>query len=433
MYIELKELKTRDKSLVFKLTYSKGIRKYFIENFLYVKYDKKIDVVNKSILNIPAISNIVTLAWAVGSDIRVEELDETYLKALNKVKLIMNKWYPKLSFDTKIDVKKTSSNNFSNSGYGLLFTGGIDSSASFIRHKDKKPILISIKGPQTGLAKEKVWENYKRRLIDFAKYEGVEIDLVESNMRTFMDDRLLNAKFGRYLIDSWWVFRHGISLLGLCSPLTAVENIGNLLIASTHTREFKYPWGSHPLIDENISWADVHVTHDGYELSRQGKIRYLLKNFIEQTVEKIGDYPFLKICDLSEPPCGKCDKCLHAITALVLENIDPNKCGFKISSKTFDYIKQFLIKGNVRATGSMELWKDTQSHIPEVIDHNLYDSKDILEWLRDFDISSTHARAKTRRLATDQLFCICSSFPKSVQNAICTLAKFYQNLKGHMK
>lgn len=118
-----------NKLLLFRSSYPKGIGKYFRFDNLVCHYDRKIDNIDASILQIPAIASIITVAWAIGADIYVKKLDETYLESLNKVKSVLKSWYPEFSFSTKIIVENVVSNRFSNNGYGLLFSGGIDAQA----------------------------------------------------------------------------------------------------------------------------------------------------------------------------------------------------------------------------------------------------------------------------------------------------------------
>jgi len=387
-YIRIEELKVLEKRLLqFRLSYSKGVQKYFLSDLFYVQYDRDISNVSESILYIPVISNVITVAWAIGADIYVKELDRTYLESLGKIKSVMKEWYPKLSFSTNINAEKIVSNSFSNKGYGLLFSGGIDSTVSYIRHKDKKPNLIMVEGADIPLANEEFWRDVENKYSGFADQENVKINFIKADIHQFINERLLNAEFGRYLTDfSWWGgIHHGICLSGLCAPLSVIENIGTIFFASTHTQEFTPAWGSHPLIDNEISWGDVKIVHDGYELSRQEKIR-IIKNYIENT----GHYPSLRVClcPSHDFNCGKCEKCLRTITALVLENIDPTKCGFNVDKEFFSTLKQNFIKGRL-SLGENEIfmWKDIQRHIPETMSHNLYDSKEFFEWFKDFDIS----------------------------------------------
>lgn len=387
-----------------KFDYSRNIKKYFSTNFFYAKFERKVDSVDVSILQVPVISNVIMLAWTIGADVYIEEVDKTFFKSLEKTREIMEKWYPGLSFDTEINVKNIVSNDFSNENYGLLFTGGIDSTTSYIRHKDKKPKLILIGGLQPTLTQEKAWKSYKERMIEFSRIEGVDINFIETNSRDFLKENLITKNYGKYFVDSWWVFRHGMTTIGICAPLTKLENIGTLLVASTHTQEFEYPWGSHPLIDNNIAWNSLKVIHDGFEFSRQEKIRYFMKDFMGEYIKKYGNYPFLQICnhaDLAngESSCGKCDKCLSAIVGLTLENIDPNKCGFNVDENTYNSIKNLLAKGEapIRGLGSISVWRDIQNHIPEEVEHDLYGSKDFFKWFKNFDFSEYEKKIKDLR------------------------------------
>jgi hypothetical protein len=56
------------------------------------------------------VSSIITVAWAVGADIYIKELDRTYLEYLEKLRIIMKQCYPELSFSTSIHVKNVISN-----------------------------------------------------------------------------------------------------------------------------------------------------------------------------------------------------------------------------------------------------------------------------------------------------------------------------------
>ena len=55
----------------------------------------------------------------------------------------MKEIHSKFPFSTQIHVDKIVLNTFSCQGSLLLFSGGIDLTASYIRHKDEKLILVS--------------------------------------------------------------------------------------------------------------------------------------------------------------------------------------------------------------------------------------------------------------------------------------------------
>jgi len=421
-YIRVSTPKICGTRLLFKLDYSRKLKAYFSSDYFYVEYDEDIDDVDESILYIPVVSALIPFAWATSADIYVRKLDKTFLESLTKVKMVMKKWWPRLPFSTKVNVEEVILNRSSGIKYGLLFSGGIDSTTSYIRHRDKKPNLIMIHGADVPLSKKEFWRKIKIVYESFAKEEGVDINFIKTNMRQLLNEKLLDAEFGRYGSDlSWWgSFYHGIALLGLCAPLTIAKHIGILLIASTHTHKFKYPWGSHPLIDENISWAGVKVIHDGYNLSRQEKIRYILKRFINDS----GRYPPLRVCysQFRHFNCDRCIKCYRSIIGLTLEGIDPNKCGFNVDSKFFATLKRDFIKGKLKLDDdNFFFFRDIQEHIPEKLDHDLYHSKEFFEWFKDYDLRRNYKKHRIKNLVPLSLYRIYYGLPKSFQSAISHL------------
>lgn len=392
-FIRIERVSVTEGQILVRFSCSRRIRKYFSSDTVSIQYDVALDDVSESILVIPAVSVLLPVAWATGANLYVEELDKNYLKSLEKIKVVMKRWYPTFSFDTKIFVQKKITNEFSNKEHGLLFSGGLDSVTSYIQNRDLKPHLISVWGLDVLLKKETLWKKIKDSLSDFARKEEVPIHFIKSNIRQLIYEPLLSIDFGY----SWWVrVSHGLTTISLCAPLTA-KGIGTLIIASTrgphHSDKERYPLGSSPLIDNKLSWADVKVVHDGYELNRQQKIKYVLKEFVETEY-----HPLLRVCTnaVNDLNCSQCNKCLETMTGLVLDGIDPNKCGFKITDKTLESLKQkFLnhshpvfehefVSSNFK--WRTDDWKEIQNEIPENINDDLYNSREFFEWLRRFDL-----------------------------------------------
>ena len=435
--IRVEELTISKNQVSFRLSYPKKIQKYFLSNRFYVEYDKDVQDVSSSILYIPVISSIAPLAWVTGANIYVEELDRTYLESLAKIKLVMKRWYPRLPFSSTIYVKNIVSNSFQNKNFGLMFTGGIDSTVSFIKHRSDKPHLIMVGEPEVPLRDKAFWRRIKNRYKTFAKEENVNIDFITMNYCDFLNEEQLERDFGRFLAEFvWWgALQHGILLLSLCAPLTVIENIGVVLIASSATKDYKIPWGSHPLIDNKLSWADIKIVHDCYELSRQEKIRHVLKNYLRDHIEKRKTYPYLKVCNsmkyidrstrnilfdrLENNNCSDCEKCIRTITGLTEENIDPNKCGFNIGDDFFNLAKGLLIKTKFKPIEAF-IWRDIQRHIPKTITHDLYSSKAFFEWLKDFEIKESASMGIRKNLLR-----LYDKLPKNVR------VKFNQMRKVH--
>ena len=396
-YIKIEKAELlNDKTIVFKFSCSKQIRDCFLSDKIYIQYDRSIRGLDSSVLNIPAVSGLITIAWAHGADLYVEELDRTYLESLRKIQPVMTKMYPDFP-SSKINVRKVVSNTFCNDKYGLLFSGGIDCITSYIKHKSKKPELIYVWGIDVRSYDTESWKKTSKMFADFLAREGVRISVIRTNIHEIVDKYFLHRKFG---LDWWQNVSFCVALTGLCAPLTCVADVKSLLIASDTTSGFRYPLGSYPLYNSNISWADIQVTLDNPELSRQLKIRYFLKDFTENYF-----HPFLKVCNKGDEVasnCGVCEKCHRSIVGLVVEGIDPVKCGFNnVDRETFEKIRErfyskdlltrkFFIESRGEFYNRMAdifLWEDIHQHIPEKINHDVRGSKEFLEWFRSFNLS----------------------------------------------
>jgi len=437
-YIRIGEPKvSEDRIVVFDVAYSGRARKYFSSKRFYLEYGEDIGGLDPSILSVPVVSGVITAAWAVGVDLHVETLDETYLKSLYKMKSLMKPLFSDFSFSTEIDVGDVVSNRFDNDGCGLLFTSGIDSITSYIKHKREKPDLIKIWGAEIPFDDRKNWERTFGIVADFAVREGVWLHVVRTNIPRVLNDRVLYREFGL----NWWLdVNYGIVLTNLCAPLTCVTGVGTLYFAS-----------GDPLLDlrskrwnslyNKIGWANVNVVFDNYEVSRQLKIRYFLRDFVKKYSPV-----FLKVCNiLPASNCGKCEKCLRTITGLVLEGIDPNKCGFNdVDGRTLNFIKESFMKKKLltrkwiierRADSRKKIsesafWRDAQKNVPDVLENSLNGSEEFLEWFRTFDISEymesvqNDVRVPLYQFLYMLVLKISNRMPRSTQNATKRLLDF---------
>jgi hypothetical protein len=391
-----------DNTIVSKLSFSKDIKKYFKSSTFFAKYDVNIQNVSSSILNVPVVADVTPLAWAVGADILVKELDSTFLTSLEKIKKVMQDWYPDFSFSTNFHVENRVTDFSPKKNNAMLFSGGLDSTCSFVECNHKKPILIMFWGGDIPLAEKKFWAQTKQKYQMFADDKSSAIHFIKSNIREFLNEKKLVKDFGKFCDgNSWWgSVQHGFSFLGLCAPISNTECIGNIFIASSVNpidRKNGGIWGSHPLIDNRFSWGTTKIVHHGDQLSRQEKIRFVLKPYIQRT----RDYPFLRVCysQFQELNCGKCEKCMRTIAGLILEGIDPNTCGFKVDNDFFESLKEYLIANLsiLQRHSNTEMWFDIQSHIPEKISADMYNSKEFFKWFRTFDLSQQSKQKKHKK------------------------------------
>lgn len=387
-----------DGRLAFKLSFPAGLAKYFNTDTYFVRYYTDIGDVEDSIRYIPVIANIAPVAWATGADIRVKELDEEFLGSLKEIKKVMKRMYPDFSCAGDVYVDNVVSNRFGHAGASQLFTGGVDSLATYVRHRDEKPDLISFKTyTQFSVPLQRRIDG---ELARFAQKEGVRLHMVESNLMFLLNEGRLVADYGRHLPEaSWWAsVQHGMGLLGLCAPLTVAGDMKNIYIGSTGTQNMILkpwiPWGSHSLIVNNVAWADVRVQNDGASLVRPDKVR-LIKQFMEET----GIYPSLIVCNDGyrgvRLNCSGCEKCYRTMVGLALEGIDPNRCGFHMDDGTWGEIKKKLLDKRARLIRKQpNMWRDIQHRIPDRITRDIRGSKAFFEWFRTMDILDDRVRGR---------------------------------------
>ncbi len=381
-HITLSDFFVSDSKITCELRLSDNIKKYFLAKRFEIDYGQTLINIDESILAIPPLSSIITIAWTIGANIYLETIDETYLHSLRKIQSLLKREIPKVPFSTNINPRMVKKNKFGDKGHCLLFSGGVDSLSSYLRNKEKKPMLISLLGHYRPLYQSEPIEKYEKWLQSFADSEGLDCCIVKTTFKEILNQRLLK-KFGR----QWWInIDHSVMPLAHSAPLLTANKKGSVIVSSTWTKDYMDTILFHPLIDNNMYWADIDVIHDAYELSRHEKIQKILKNNIQYG-------KWLRVCSnikYIESNCGDCGKCLATITSLILEDLDPNDFNFNIGLKILDKVEDYLVDGSIPRgfLGHDFFWKNIQNHIPENIESNkIYDSTNFFEWFKRYDYS----------------------------------------------
>jgi hypothetical protein len=394
--IDISIIRVSDDKIQYKLSVSRPLKKYFLTFESYIEYlGADLKSVNDSLLIIPMLCTIAPIAWATGANIHVAEIDASFLTSLKKVKEVYRKFKSNFSFAGDIYSRKIVSNSFNGSRTGLLFSGGVDSLTSYLRHKDLKPDFISIWGlPDLPQFEKMFWQRTFTDISCLASLDSLSVFQVKTDILRSINFELLGIEFR----IKWFVeAAFGPFMLGFTAPLSVLRGLGTIMIASSYTEDYRGFSASHPLIDENISWADVRVEHDGFELSRQQKLKYLVRAENRRYLEH------LRVCwdNALKTNCGDCEKCMRTITGLAVEGIDPNTCNFKVDSKTFPLIKECFLQGMISFNQSqLYMWKDIQNNIGANVKEDIYGSKEFLTWLKEYDLPQYKAD-KIRTLLRD--------------------------------
>ncbi|MFD1162230.1 hypothetical protein [Hwangdonia seohaensis] len=350
------------KRIIYDYSISPELENYFNKNNpLYIEYDTDISKVPDSIIVIPFLANFIPIAWFSGFSIQVEEVDDVFMIALKNIKKEFEILYPNVDFSrSKIYTNTVVKNNIKGPfKQAILFSGGADAYATFFRHYQKKPDLITIQGADVEIDNSSQWE----RILQINKEEAILTDYrnlyIKSNLITFYSNEV------NQILPStnWWsTIQHGLALTGILAPLAIINKYNYVYIASSYTEKFKIPWGSTPEIDNKIKWADTTVVHDAYELNRIDKIALII-----ETSKQIGKTINLRVCYSifnDKINCGRCEKCCRTIIALTLLNANPNDYGFITSEKIYNNILKIFEHG-FKSKGVRYFWSEILQKLKE--------------------------------------------------------------------
>lgn len=385
------------------------IRKFFIENKFIAEYDIPVEKVPEAILIIPFLATISPIAWANQAEVLVETVDATFLSSLNLVKKTLQKFYPQMKFTGNIKAENVLSPCVeARTRRMMLFSGGIDSLTTFIRHQDENPILASVqetdflkntKEKAQNIGQTNITMNISSKYLeDFSSTTKSENRIIVSNFISVPDNCMLGI-YQKQLSGGWYTrVMHGLAFTGLCAPLAYIEKVDKLYIASSFTADTQIPWGSHPDIDNNIKWTGTRVEHDGYELSRQDKI-FLIADYIKNKKPE----PQIRVCQSGsklDENCSRCEKCSRTILGLELAGVDPNKHGFSVDAETFSYIKKNLEDRTWRfGDGQVYVWTDLQKHASNAKEIPHHEARALIDWLRNLDVESLRVKPSRPKLA----------------------------------
>jgi len=416
------------------VSYSDALRPFFDDSPFYVEYGVDVSALPTSILTIPVLAHVCPVAWAAGADVRVPVADPRFLDSLETVGNNLCAMYPFME-GGRVTAERASEWNEVASGRdggvptdpraagetgttsgaepahgaGMLFTGGVDSLATYVRHREKDPTLITIQGWVVGVDESARWRRMRARTESFADRFGVDARFVRSNMLEFLDTAMLDARYQAHHDGAWYsAVGCGLGLLGLCAPLAVAEGMGELYVAASVWEGMEtppvvddwegraMPWGSHPDIDGEVAWADSTAVHDLFELERQERI------------EVVADYarthdPDLPVysCSASEAAenCGRCEKCVRTALGLALAGLDPSDHGFDVGRESFEHaVERFEAGAWLNDQHAPYHWQTFQERIPADADLPMAGADAFVRWLRRADFESMAGRPTRDRL-----------------------------------
>lgn len=279
----------------------------------------------------------------LGADLFLDApMSPRLLGAADRLSDIYCSWYADYHRGSLPDARPATTLSRPGEGVATLFTGGMDSFYTLLKHHNEITHLIFVHGADVDLRDRKLRSQVSDMLDRVGREFGVEVIEIESSVRGFLE---------HYGID--WGMGH----------VAAFASIGHFLapyfkriyIPSTFTYVDLFPWGSHPLTDPLWSSEGLEFVHDGSEASRVQKAALLAKSDVA--------LQSLRVCFVnghSAYNCGRCEKCvrtminLHATGALARCTTFPNKLDLR-RVKRLDITKESeraFLRENMRALES---------------------------------------------------------------------------------
>jgi hypothetical protein len=398
--IKLEKIVVKNNRVDYFFMLSDKIQKYFKkDNHMFIEYNDDLSDVPKSILAIPFVSNVAPLAWITDSVVSVEELDQSFYKCLIKVRQGYQNMFPNVKFKGKVMAKTIIDNTYNpETEAAALFSGGLDAMTTFIRIRDKRPILITEYGwHEEDIVASEVWDADKENAINFAKKEGLNNILLQSNYGTFMVAENIDRDFRKKLNDSWWHgLHHGLAIISAPIPIAYKLKVKSIFIASSNSEQFSVPCASDPTVDNELRFGSGRVYHDGYELTRQDKIRVVTNHY-----GKINESIQLRVCFRNEDNCCNCEKCLRTILGIIAEGKNPYKYGFNIPSDFSLHVKAFFNKEIKFFTPTFIsiYWILIQKRMEENQKKIIFN--DLLDWFLTYNFKAERKKALLKYRATN--------------------------------
>lgn len=389
----------------YSVQYGAKAKRFFSDEPFFVRYDRDVSGVPRSVLMIPLLANLCPVAWIAGADVFVDCLDKKFYHSLLAAKDSFAAMYPRLKFAGHIHagelVDADPAGETARSA--AFFSGGVDSLGTFLRRREENPYLITVWGADITFAQKEMWDEVSRYNENFGRSNGLDCLMIHSSMRSFLNEEYISFHCER-ITHGWWSgVQHGLGLSGLCAPLAYALGIRRLYVPSAlpPTLSASMPDGSNTMICNQVQWAGTRVQLDGEEQTRQDKVAA-----IAEWMRGSQASPTVRVCwtNKSYGNCGRCEKCLRTIAALMAEGVDPSRAGFPVGRQTYEDIrKQLPVWLSSNNPLKIEYWK-------EIADRSLTndrllrpEDRSLLEWLRALDYRVRRQRRNMSQALLDWL------------------------------
>ena len=194
--IKIRDVKVEEYNITVRCSAEGEVSKAFCDSEFDFTYQSSISLadVPESIAVIPALGTLLPPAWLFDAEITVDECDAGFVSSVPDIKKGYVDMYPGVRFGGKLTVGKTVENDPADHYRALtLFSGGVDSHDTALRHAAEKPDLLILRGADISIfpKDDEGWNEMLSQVDHFADIIGVSRLSVTSNFRRVVDSRFL--------------------------------------------------------------------------------------------------------------------------------------------------------------------------------------------------------------------------------------------------
>lgn len=362
--ITLKSIEKKENIIKYAFSISDGYEEIFTDKPFIIEYPENIESVPDSIAAVPFVANVIPIIWLTDGTLRVKNLDKDFYDCLDEVKTGYETMFPESTFTGNLIVDNIIPCDSATDGSVVFFSGGLDAVQTLVSHIDEKPHLLTIWGADIRYDNTDGWEIVRRGVEDSARKFDLPVDIIRSSFREFDNEAVLQNRFSKQLKDGWWHgVKHGIGLLGHASPYAYLYGLSTVYIASTNCpADGPVRCASNPLTDNHVRYNGAKVIHDGFEYSRQDKVRNVV-NYVKKTGTKIS----LRVCWETQTGanCCKCEKCYRTMAGLLAEGANPLDYGFEESTETLPFMRFYITGQRSHYATIQDYWPHIQKRVIE--------------------------------------------------------------------
>lgn len=395
-HIILNEIEIKDTIIYFRFETRGKIADLFLYNELWIDYGQEMKGVPYSILVIPFVSIVLPLAWVTDATIWIKEIDRTFYESTFNIRRAYADLYPNYPLKGKIVPSYIVENDMEKKDDGyMLFSGGIDAHTSYINNIKSIKYLVNIQGWYSSVDENNTVANADfKDLNEFAVKQDREFYGFRSNFAKLVSvDRY--RYYAKKVGDSLWHgFQHSMAFISITIPMVYKNGGGLIIIASSFTVGDERVCASYPTTDNEFKYAHHgFVKHDGFEFSRQDKIKIIV-----DYQRSIGERYIIRVCSFNDHNCCKCEKCFRTILGLVSEGAELTDFGFYLDKPILefyqDYFREHLALFGVK-NESITHWPFIKKRMKENYER-LTQYKDFIDWYLTYDFTKEKKKALTK-------------------------------------